>query len=35
MVFSGDPDKVLASFFIATGAAASGMRVDMFFTFGD
>lgn len=33
IVFSGDLDKCLASFIIATGAAASGMLVDMFFTF--
>lgn len=33
IVFSGDLDKCLAAFIIATGAAASGMRVDMFFTF--
>lgn len=33
VVFSGDLDKVLASFVIATGAAASGMEVSMFFTF--
>ena len=33
IVFSGDLDKTLAAFIIATGAAASGMRVDMFFTF--
>ncbi len=33
IVFSGDLDKVLASFVIATGAAASGMEVSMFFTF--
>lgn len=33
VVFSGDLDKVLAAFIIGTGAAASGMRVDMFFTF--
>ncbi|MGQ9465209.1 MAG: DsrE/DsrF/DrsH-like family protein [bacterium] len=33
IVFSGDLDKVLAAFIIGTGAAASGMRVDMFFTF--
>jgi peroxiredoxin family protein len=31
--FSGDLDKVLASFVIATGAAAMGMEVVMFFTF--
>jgi peroxiredoxin family protein len=33
IVFSGDMDKVLASFIIATGAAAMGMDVVMFFTF--
>lgn len=33
VVFSGDLDKIFASFVIATGAAASGMRVSMFFTF--
>jgi peroxiredoxin family protein len=33
VVFSGDLDKVLASFVIATGAAAMGMDVVMFFTF--
>lgn len=33
VVFSGDMDKVLAGFVIATGAAASGMEVNMFFTF--
>ena len=33
IIFSGDLDKVLASFVIATGAAASGMDVTMFFTF--
>jgi peroxiredoxin family protein len=33
VVFSGDLDKLLASFIIATGAAASGMQVSMFFTF--
>ncbi len=33
IVFSGDLDKVLASFVIATGAAAMGMEVSMFFTF--
>ncbi|MBN2009369.1 DsrE/DsrF/DrsH-like family protein [candidate division KSB1 bacterium] len=33
VVFSGDLDKILASFIIATGAAASGMKVNMFFTF--
>jgi peroxiredoxin family protein len=33
IVFSGDMDKVMAAFIIATGAAASGMEVCMFFTF--
>ncbi len=33
IVFSGDMDKVMAAFIIATGAAASGMDVTMFFTF--
>ena len=33
IVFSGDLDKTLASFIIATGAAAMGMEVSMFFTF--
>jgi hypothetical protein len=33
VVFSGDMDKVMAGFIIATGAAASGMDVTMFFTF--
>jgi peroxiredoxin family protein len=33
VVFSGDLDKVLASFVIATGAAAAGMQTSMFFTF--
>jgi len=32
-VFSGDLDKMIAAFIIATGAAASGMDVKMFFTF--
>ena len=31
--FSGDMDKTLASFIIATGAVAMGMDVVMFFTF--
>ena len=31
--FSGDLDKALASFIIATGAVAMGMDVVMFFTF--
>ena len=33
VVFSGDMDKVLASFVIANGALAMGMEVSMFFTF--
>ena len=33
IVFSGDLDKVLASFIIANGAAAMGRHVTMFFTF--
>ena len=33
VVFSGDMDKLMASFIIATGAAASDMEVTMFFTF--
>lgn len=33
IVFSGDLDKVLASFIIANGAAAMGRKVTMFFTF--
>jgi peroxiredoxin family protein len=33
VVFSGDLDKVLAAFVIATGAAAAGHEVSMFFTF--
>jgi peroxiredoxin family protein len=33
VVFSGDLDKVLASFVIGTGAVAMGMDVVMFFTF--
>ena len=33
VAFSGDLDKLLAAFFIATGAAASGKQVNMFFTF--
>jgi NADPH-dependent 2,4-dienoyl-CoA reductase/sulfur reductase-like enzyme/peroxiredoxin family protein/TusA-related sulfurtransferase/rhodanese-related sulfurtransferase len=33
VVFSGDMDKVLASFIIANGALAMGERVSMFFTF--
>lgn len=33
VVFSGDLDRLLASFIIATGAVAMGMEVVMFFTF--
>ncbi len=33
VVFSGDMDKVLAAFTLATTAAAMGMEVAMFFTF--
>ena len=33
VVFSGDLDRVLASFIIANGAAAMGRKVTMFFTF--
>lgn len=33
IIFSGDLDKLMAAFIIATGAAASGMEVSMFFTF--
>ena len=33
VVFSGELDKVLAAFVIATGAVAMGMEVVMFFTF--
>ncbi|USG66907.1 DsrE/DsrF/DrsH-like family protein [Brevibacillus ruminantium] len=33
VVFSGDLDKAMASFIIATGAAAMGNKVTMFFTF--
>lgn len=33
IVFSGELDKVLAAFNIATGAAAMGMEVSIFFTF--
>ncbi len=32
VVFSGDMDRVLAAFVIATGAASMGMEVSMFFT---
>jgi peroxiredoxin family protein len=33
IIFSGDLDKALAGFVLATGAAAAGMAVSMFFTF--
>ncbi|KFN08805.1 DsrE/DsrF/DrsH-like family protein [Paenibacillus macerans] len=33
VVFSGDLDKAIASFIIANGAAASGKKVTLFFTF--
>lgn len=33
VVFSGDLDKIMASFIIANGAAAMGNEVTMFFTF--
>ena len=33
VVFSGDMDKLFAAFIIATGAAAAGFEVTMFFTF--
>ena len=33
VVFSGELDKVIAAFIIATGAAALGQEVSMFFTF--
>jgi len=33
VVFSGDLDRVLAAFVIATGAAASGLETSIFFTF--
>jgi peroxiredoxin family protein len=33
VVFSGDMDKLIAAFIIATGAAAMGTEVTMFFTF--
>ena len=33
VVLSGDLDRVLAAFIIATGAASMGMQVTMFFTF--
>jgi peroxiredoxin family protein len=33
VVFSGDLDRAIAAFIVATGAAAMGMEVSMFFTF--
>jgi len=33
VVFSGDLDRVMAAFVIATGAAAAGLQTTMFFTF--
>ena len=33
IVFSNDFDKAMAAFILATGAASSGMKVDIFFTF--
>ncbi len=33
VVFSGELDKAIAAFIIATGAAAMGLKVSMFFTF--
>ena len=33
VVFSGDFDRLMAAFIIATGAAAMGMEVSMYFTF--
>ena len=33
VVFSGEMDKLMAAFIIATGAAAMGLKVSMFFTF--
>ena len=33
IVFSGDLDKALAAFVLATGAAAAGLETSMFFTF--
>jgi peroxiredoxin family protein len=33
LVFSGEMDKAMAAFVIATGAASMGMEVTMFFTF--
>src|SRR5512134_3845340 len=33
VVFSGDLDRAIAAFIIATGAAAAGLQTTMFFTF--
>jgi len=33
IIFSGDLDKIIAAFIMATGAAAMGTQVSMFFTF--
>jgi peroxiredoxin family protein len=33
LIFSGDMDRAMSAFIIATGAAAMGMEVSMFFTF--
>ncbi len=33
IAFSGDLDKTLAAFILATGAASTGMKVSIFFTF--
>jgi len=33
IVFSNDMDKAMAAFILATGAASSGMKVTMYFTF--
>jgi peroxiredoxin family protein len=33
IIFSNDMDKAIAAFILATGAASSGMKVNMFFTF--
>jgi len=33
VVYSGEQDRLLAAFTMATGAAASGMQVNLFFTF--
>ena len=33
VLLSGDLDRAMAAFIIATGAAAMGMKVTMFFTF--